>query len=298
MEMGEDVVRRLRRELRHNQRGATLVWVMLAMVALIAMLALVIDGGYAYAQRRRMQNAADAAAIAGVRICALGGNPTQVDSAVSQYATANGASAASWSYLNGQTTVEVTASRTFPTFFAGFVGLPQMTASAVAQASIEYLSEADNLLPMIVEDDDFIIGQTYDLWNDDPEAPGNFGWLDWNGGSPSAPELANNIANPSNSSYWEIGDLVPGCPGSSSSSQVRSALNGRIGQHVTIPFYDEVQGTGNNTTYRISGFGEFVLEGHQLTGKNKKVWGHFVRWVELGQGGGPNHGLSSVRLTQ
>jgi len=292
-----DVMRRLRRELRHNQRGATLVWVLLAMVALIAMLALVLDGGYAYAQRRRMQNADDAAAIAGARMRGLGGSDTQVDSAVNQYATANGASAASWSYLNDQTTVEVTASYAFPTFFAGFVGLPQMTASAVAQASIEYLSGAGNLLPMIVEDDDFIIGQTYDLWADDPESPGNFGWLDWNSVPVGNPELANNIANPSNSGYWAIGYWVPGGPGVQPSAGVVNALDGWIDRSVTIPFYDDIQGTGVNTTYRISGFGEFVLDGYDFVNP-KRIWGHFINWVELGQGGGPNHGLSSVRLTQ
>jgi hypothetical protein len=268
------------------------------MVGLLTVVALVIDGGYAYAQRRRMQTAADAAAVAGARISGLGGTTNQVDNAVNQYATANGAAVVSWSYLNGQKTVHVDTERTFDTFFAGVIGLWQMTASASAEASLDYLSGTDNLLPMIPEIADFEIGQTYTLWNDDPDAPGNFGWLDWDGGSPSAPELAENIANPGNSGFWEIGDWVPGCPGNKASSQVRSALSGWIGQHVTIPFYDVVQGPGNNTTYRIAGFGEFVLEGFQLTGGNKRVWGHFIGWVEQGPGGGPDQGLAGVRLTQ
>ena len=279
---------------RSDERGATLVWVLLAMVALLSMMALALDGGYAYAQRRRMQNAADAAAIAGARMRGLGGSDTQVGSAVNQYATANGAEGVSWSYLNGQTTVQVTASRTFPTFFAGIVGLWEMTASAVAEASLESLSATGNLLPMIVEEDDFVIDQTYDLWNDDPEAPGNFGWLDWNGGSPSAPELANNIANPSNSGCWQIGDTVPAAAGVMDSALVRNAFSGWIGQHVTIPFYDALQEGG----YRIAGFGEFVLEEFNFLGGNKWVRGHFVRWMEPGAGGGPNRGLSSVSLTQ
>jgi len=291
-------VKRLLRTFRTDKRGATLIWVSLAMVALISMMALAIDGGYAYAQRRQMQNAADAAAIAGARMRALGGSDAQVDSVINQYATANGADAVSWTYLNGQNTVQVTASRTFPTFFAGIVGLQQMTASALAEASIQPLAGAGNLLPMIVEERNFVIGQTYELWQDDPEAPGNFGWLDWNGVPVSSRELATNIANPSNSGYWAIGDWVPGCPGVKVSAPVRNALNGWIGNHVTIPFYDVVQGQGANTHYRISGFGEFVLEEFNFRGNNKWVRGHFVRWVELGPGGsGPNRGLSTVRLT-
>jgi len=277
-----------------DEQGATLLWVSLTMVALIAMLALVIDGGYAYAQRRRMQNAADAAAVAGAYVRALDGSEAQVDSAVHQYATANAAEVVSWTYLNDQTTVQVTASYTFSTFFAGIIGLSQATASAVAEASIEYLSAADNLLPMVVADDDFVIGQSCELWGDDPEAPGSFGWMDWNGGASSSGELADDIANPSNSGYWQIGDTVPAAEGVMNSILVRNALSGWIGQHVTIPFYDVLQDGG----YRIAGFGEFVLEGFDVLGGDKWVRGHFVCWMEPGAGGGPDNGLSNVRLTQ
>ncbi len=271
-----------------------LVLISLALIALVVMIALAIDGGYAYAQRRRMQNAADAAAISGARAHGLGGSAAQVGAAVNQYATANGADAVTWAFVNGGVTVQVTTSCTFPTFFAGIAGLPQMTASAVAEASIQYLSEAGNLLPMIVEDRDFVIGQTYDLWADDPEAPGNFGWVDWDGVPVGAGELGDNIANPSNSGAWAIGDLVPAYTGVTTSAG--DPLSGWIGQHVTIPFYDLITGTGSNVRYRVAGFGEFVLDGYDLS--NKRVWGHFIHWVELGPGGGPDRGLSSVRLTQ
>ena len=290
-------MRKLWRDLQGDQGGATLVWVTLSMVALIAMVALTIDGGYAYAQRRRMQNAADAAAIAGARLRALGGTTVQVGSVVNQYATANGANGVSWTYPSSQK-VQVTASCTFPTFFAGIIGLPQMTASAVAEASIQYLSEAGNLLPMRIKDDDYGIGQPCVLWDKDDAMKGSFGWLDWDGVPVSAVELEDNIANPSNSGFLAIGSWVPVGPGVKASSQVQSALNTWIGQHVTIPFYDEVQGEGANTRYRIAGFGEFVLTDYNFQGGDKWVSGYFRRWVEFGPGGGPNRGLSSVRLTQ
>jgi len=290
-------VRKLWRDLQGDPRGATLVWVMLAMVALIVMAALTIDGGYAYVQRRRMQNAADAAAMAGARTRALGGSTAQVGAVVNQYAAANGATGVSWIYPTGQK-IEVTASCAFPTFFAGVIGLWQMTASATAEASVQYLSEAGNLLPMIVNDRDFNIGQIYELWGDDREAPGNFGWLDWNGVPVGNPELANNIANPGNSGSWAIGHWVPGGPGVEGSGPVQSALNIWIGQHVTIPFYDVVQGQGANTIYRIAGFGEFVLTDYNFQGGDKWVRGYFIFWVEWGPGGGPNRGLASVKLTQ
>ena len=283
---------------RGNERGATLVWVALAMVALVGMMALALDGGFGYAQRRRMQNAADAAAIAGARLVGLGANTTQVGNAVHQYGTTNGATVVNWTYLTSQGSVQVTTQVTFTTFFAGVVGINEMTASGFAEASLDYLSSSDDLLPMAIEKQDFVFKSVYELWNDDHEAPGNFGWLDWNGGSPSAPELADNIAHPINSGYWQIGDWVDGCPGTTSSNAVRSAVAGWLEQHVTVIVYDAVQETGNNTTYQVSGFAEFVIDGYDLTGGDKRVWGHFIRWVEPGPGGGPNLGLSAVLLTQ
>jgi len=279
-----------------EQRGAVLVLTSLALIALVVMVALVIDGGYAYVQRRRMQNAADAAAMAGACRRALGGNDAQVESAVTQYATANGATGVSWTYPTGQK-IQVTASCAFPTFFAGIVGLPQMTASATAEASLDYLSRAGNLLPMAVKVANFVVEQTYQLWEDNPEAPGNYGWVDWDGVPVGDQELAYNILHPGNSGLWEIGDLIPGAPGVKEGSGVEEALTTWIGQHVTIPFYDLVTGTGANSRYRVAGFGEFVLHGYDFGGSDKYVVGHFIRWVEQGPGGGPNRGLASVRLT-
>ncbi len=50
-----------------RQSGQSLVFVALAIVALVAMAGLIVDGGYAYAMRRQAQNAADAGALAGAR---------------------------------------------------------------------------------------------------------------------------------------------------------------------------------------------------------------------------------------
>ena len=50
-----------------SERGQAIVILAFAMVALLAFAALAIDGGNAYVERRRAQNAADAAALAGAR---------------------------------------------------------------------------------------------------------------------------------------------------------------------------------------------------------------------------------------
>ena len=53
------------REPRHDQSGQVLVLFALTLVGLLAALALILDGGRVYAERRATQNAADAAAMAG-----------------------------------------------------------------------------------------------------------------------------------------------------------------------------------------------------------------------------------------
>ena len=50
------------------ERGQILPMFALALVTLVLMAGAVVDGGYAYAQRRLTQNAADFAAMAGTRI--------------------------------------------------------------------------------------------------------------------------------------------------------------------------------------------------------------------------------------
>ena len=49
----------------NSERGQSLVLVVLGFLAFIAILALVLDGGNAYAAKRQAQNAADAGALAG-----------------------------------------------------------------------------------------------------------------------------------------------------------------------------------------------------------------------------------------
>ncbi len=53
---------------RRRQRGQTTILIALAMLALIGMVGLAIDGGAVYQQRRIAQNSADAAALAGTRV--------------------------------------------------------------------------------------------------------------------------------------------------------------------------------------------------------------------------------------
>ncbi len=147
-----------------EEKGQAVVLVAIALVALLALTGLAIDGGQLFALRRSAQNAADAAALAGVRElanvvarCQSGSaaNDQKVWNAVVQFAVQNGVRpeagdeiAASYidrneRYLGpvgsgyiptGATGVTVVLTATRSTYFLQVVGEAQMRAAAKAVA--------------------------------------------------------------------------------------------------------------------------------------------------------------------
>ncbi len=114
-------------------RGQSLVIVAIMLVLLVGMLALAIDGGYWYYNRRIAQNAADAGALAGAREFCTSGDATQALNRAQEYTiTRNRADSANIIVNSG--VVTVTANIQFNTFFAGVLGRPLGSVSAVAAA--------------------------------------------------------------------------------------------------------------------------------------------------------------------
>ena len=149
-----------------NDRGQILVIVALASVALMLVVGLVIDGGFAWSKRREAQNAADLAALAGTRVVAQNVAGTartnqNVYNTLSTIATANNnstipglgtASGALYVDSNGNPIaglfvtnaataipaaargVQVPASRAWTPFFLGLISVTNWTATATATA--------------------------------------------------------------------------------------------------------------------------------------------------------------------
>lgn len=151
-----------RKSERRDERGQVLVIVAGAIVALIAMVGLVIDGGYAWGQQRDTQNGADAAAKAGAGVIQLNlagdaRNGGDVGCAVEATATQNGITLASAVYTdflgatigqdvpgcgdtnpipNGAQGVRAEAEKEFDTFLAPVIGIDDFTARATATAVV------------------------------------------------------------------------------------------------------------------------------------------------------------------
>jgi hypothetical protein len=128
------------------EKGQSLFLVALLMLIFLALLAIAIDGGNAYAMRRAAQTAADAGALAGAReVCV--DPPGDPYSRAWEYAVGrNHATNANVTVANGEVTV--VAQITFRTFFAFILGQPQVTASAIATAGCFSPSGGTGVLPI------------------------------------------------------------------------------------------------------------------------------------------------------
>lgn len=285
-----------------REEGANLVLIALVIPVLLSFAGLVIDGSNAYRQNQRVQITADAAALGGARLLALGNSTAQAQTEAQRLVALNMNDATSViSFVNANTQIQVTTTHSFPTYFAGIMGFYTMTVSASASARSTTVTSAGNLMPLTVLCTDvatFEYGKTYILTDGDKIAPGNIGWLRWNeSDSTSAEKLASNIDHPENSRVLKIGDPMYATPGNKQSNLVKTALDKWINKTVTLPLYDTKTGTGSNVVYTVCGFAQFVLSDYNKS----TVTGKFVRGV-ISDGGigssAPDFGARDVRITQ
>jgi hypothetical protein len=134
-----------------NERGQSLVIIAIAFLALVAMVALIIDGGSLYLNRRNAQTAADAAALAGAHeLCVNKGSDSAIQDIVDQYAiTENGATAVENVDID-RTNKAVVVQTMLETssFFAGILGYESNTVRAEASAGCFVPATGKNLLPI------------------------------------------------------------------------------------------------------------------------------------------------------
>jgi hypothetical protein len=276
-----------------------LVLVALTAMVLLGMAALALDGGNLYLQRRQMQTAADAAALAAARGRCL--NEDNWQDVGNAYCLANGADNTDPNPCNvvagsSARSAQATATKRVQTWFAGLLGSEYGTidVSARAEASCGNVGAAKNLLPLAVSIplEGFEPGDGYELFDkeskeytdlcctaDRPsqcdDMSGAFGWVDWDSQKwkdeyPDRDVESCNLKDSINdlgcAPLIQIGDLLFAEPGVSNAAQKETAR--WCNQHVTVPVYVERDppicsgGTGNpgaNTNYRVIGFAEFLL---------------------------------------
>jgi len=197
-----------------NSRGQTIVIVAFGLIAVLLFAALAVDGSNAYQQRRRMQNAADAGALAGARSMASGGvTNDDILSVIATYTARNGAPSDSIAafYVDDDSVlgaisdygpsavppstaagVQVYCETIFTMFLGGIIGIGQKKASAEAVAKVGAMGSLDSGAFPVGVNDELLTGITagtrIKIWDDNKItndagailANGERGWLNFN----------------------------------------------------------------------------------------------------------------------
>ena len=160
-----------------DESGQVLVIVALGIIGLLAVVGLAIDGGHVYQERRAMQNAADAAALAGARALCLELGQAAATAEADKYLTANGGHAALSDIVvdPGAYLVTVTSVTEATTFFVIVIGIESVTVSAVAEAQCGCSDAGCGLWPIAFDLDTFRQAE-----GSCPDAPNFLLWDDTN----------------------------------------------------------------------------------------------------------------------
>jgi len=187
-----------------SSRGQVIVIFALALVAIIAMVGLVLDGGSTFAQRRNQQSAADLASLAGANDYLLNHDATLATARARSVAATNG-----YTHGTNDVTVDVAVTTTngaevkvdiqapHQNHFAGVVGMSTWPVSATATAQSGFPDSVVGAAPMLFSIDAFgpngtplaAYGNpssqfTFDHGQgqsgDAPDAPGLMSWTDYN----------------------------------------------------------------------------------------------------------------------
>ena len=200
---------------REREGGQIIVLFALAMVAIIAMVGLVLDGGSAFSQRRSEQASADLAALAAANSILLNGDENEATTLARTVAAENGWThgvdgtvvTASYEYTIGiRVTVDISALH--DNNFVAIVGMPTWRVGATATAktgngpdtasgagpmifSVDVFGEGGNPKPEYTDPlNPYPFGETN---NDAPETPGDFAWTNYGIGNVDSNQVRDII---------------------------------------------------------------------------------------------------------
>jgi Flp pilus assembly protein TadG len=167
-----------------GQRGQVLVLFTLALVAIVAGVGLVIDGGFTFAQRRAEQNAADLAAFAGANALLNGKNAAAAALAASKVnGYEHGKDGASVAVTVTSTTVKVDVGAPHANYFAGVVPF------TLSQEAFDPVTG----LPYITYTTSTDFTKTQGSGSDAPLTVLNMAWTNLGTGTVSASDVKNAL---------------------------------------------------------------------------------------------------------
>lgn len=266
-----------------SDSGQAMLFVVVALLGLVGLVSLVVDGGSWFRTQRQVQTAADAAALAGAQNLPI--DQTGARSTAISYAQQNfsGIAAPTITFPSAAE-IDVVAAKP-----VNGIILPALnaTARAHARAQVSAPSSLKNVAPIAVYKDYACIvtnptcfGQTVVLGfdEDNPFDPtkSKFGLLDLDrDGSAGSGDMKNWLDN-GYPDFLPINTTYP--PANGEKNGIKSQLQSAADAHrvLLFPVYDTATVTG----YHVIGWAAFVIDDiGKWAGKEHVLTGHFVTFL-------------------
>lgn len=266
-----------------SDSGQAMLFVVVALLGLVGLVSLVVDGGSWFRTQRQVQTAADAAALAGAQNLPI--DQTGARSTAISYAQQNfsGIAAPTITFPSAAE-IDVVAAKP-----VNGIILPALnaTARAHARAQVSAPSSLKNVAPIAVYKDYACIvtnptcfGQTVVLGFDDdnPFDPtkSKFGLLDLDrDGSAGAGDMKNWLDN-GYPDFLPINTIYP--PANGEKNGIKSQLQSAADAHrvLLFPVYDTATAAG----YHVIGWAAFVIDDiGKWAGQEHVLTGHFVTFL-------------------
>jgi Flp pilus assembly protein TadG len=308
-----------------EERGASAVLFSLLLVPMLGFAAIAVDVGSLYAERARLQVAADAAALAVAQDCSRGNCGDMLATAQGLITANDGEATSSYPVLStSPLSVTVVGSTPKEHWFAPVIGHDATAVSATATVGWGAPSEGTAVLPLTFSWCSFQIQTGGGLPSDDTEhvvkltksagvagctgpsgnaVPGGFGYLVTDSGTCDVTSALGELLSSS------TGNTPPsGCD--------PDDFRDYLGRDVLLPIFDHAGGTGSGAWYRVYGYAAFRLTGFHFggqystgkkvcgpgsNGSDRCVTGYFTRFVEQSDAwnyspDAPQLGTSILRL--
>ena len=278
-----------------SERGAVTAITAIALVALMAAAALAIDVGVGWHSRRNLVTTTDAAALAAAQSYAtsVAGCPT----VASQWVTNNQPTATMTAcdpVVNGAAgKVSVDAEETIGTFFGRAIGLNSIHTESSSTADWGSASTATGLRPFrlcaespgiqaFLANPSVVQTHRIDYTKDDPNdcggntVPGNWGTIDFDGGSNSNADTkdwilngyqgAVNAGTPTGDCTTEAYACYPGDTGAPTGVKNETDWLQNSGIYFGLPIYNVATDNGSNAEFHIFAFVRVRIVDYKFTG--------------------------------
>lgn len=294
----------------NNERGAVQVLLAFMMAALVAAAALTVDVGIAAAEKTRLSNGLDAAALAGGQ--ELPASAAKARTVANQYLEANGIDPEDVviEISPNNRRIVLTGASTVENHFARILGVPTTTVGASAAAEVgAAISAKGGIRPLAIADQPLVYGQTVILKEEGGDGTnGNYGAVSFDsnyGASVFRDYLLNGYDG-----VIRVGDIIETEPGNmaSSISTVQEVI--AMDRYATfdnfkrdsprawtIPVLRSWDVSGRDEV-EVVGFAQFFIENIQKKSGKAEITGKFIKFTTNGEIGETqtDYGVYGVKM--